>query len=208
MARLASGDRSAAFTLSEHYGNRVLSVVRRQLNHLNYGPVDGGDLRALVLDACMALAEVAGAWRPGGATPWNWAEGRIRAVVNSWVGVHTSTLDDDRAREIADDACAAACHEPDLDAMFARLAHETPIVSLVRDAAREARVDDAAFLLVVNYRIHQDQGDPSPAHTLAAQHGLTPETVRQRVSRTRKRMRAVIETDERFAELADLAMVA
>lgn len=206
MARLASGDDAAIFTLHQFYGNRIVSVVRRQLQHLNYGPVDGGDLAELVLDACIALSEVAGGWRPGGAQPWNWAAGRIRTIVNRWVGIYTSPLDG--KPDVADDASYAAAVDPDLDEVFARLAEDTPIVSLVRSAAQAAKLDEAAFFMLVDYRIHQDQGDPSPAHTLAARHGLTPEAVRQRVSRGRKRLRDVIASDERYAPIADLALVA
>lgn len=206
MTRLASGDNAAIFTLHEYYGHRIVGVIRRQLQHLNYGPIDGEDLATLVLDACIALSEVAGGWRPGAAQPWNWAAHRIAAVVNRWVGNYASSLEGQH--DVADETTYAPCVEPDLDQVFARLAQDTPIVSLVRSAAREAKLDEPAFFLLVDYRIHQDQGDPSPAHTLAARHGLTPEAVRQRVSRGRKRLRDVIASDERYAPIADLALVA
>lgn len=208
MSRLAAGDPAAIFALNEHHGHRIVGVVRRQLTHLGYGPIDGADLSDLVLDACMALADVATAWRPGGAAPWNWAEGRIRAIVNGWVGVYADSIDDDHARQLVDDRLAAASDEPDLDATFRDLVERVPIVSMVRDAARIARLDDAGLLLLVDYRIHQHQGDPSPAHTLAARHGVTPEALRQRVSRCRRRLRQVIQSDERFAPIADLDLVA
>lgn len=208
MSRLAAGDRAAIFALNEHHGHRIVGVIRRQLSRIGFGNLDGEDLNGLVLDACMELAPIAGAWRPGGAAPWNWAEGRIRNIVNGWVGVYADSIDDDHARQLIDDGLAAASQEPDLEATYRDLLEKVPIVSKVHDAARMARLDDAALLLIVEYRIHQNQGDPSPAHTIAARHGVSPEAVRQRVSRSRRRLREVIRSDPRFAEIADLDLVA
>lgn len=208
MARLAAGDRAAIFTLNVHHGHRIVGVIRRHLHHIGFGPVAGEDLNDLVLDSCIALADVAGAWRPGGAAPWNWAEHRIRNIVNGWVGVYADSIDDDRARQLIDEGLTAACDEPDLDVTYRALVESTPIVSKVHAAARSARLDDDQFLLMVEYRIHQRQGDPSPARTLAARHGVTPEVVRQRVSRSRRRLRAVITSDPQFADIADLDLVA
>ncbi len=208
MARLVAGDTAAVFTLVEHHGHRVAGVVRRQLRRCGVDEIAKDDLQSLVLDAAMELLHVAPAWKPGGALPWWWAEGRIRAVVNGWVGVHADNLDD-HVEAIEDgEAFHAASDEAEIAETFARLVDEVPLVGLVAEAAREARIDELILLCLLDYRVQQDQGDPSPAHTLAPRYGVTPDALRQRVSRGRKRLRAVVDTDPRFAPIADFVLVA
>ncbi len=208
MARLAAGDTAAVFTLAEHHGHRVAGVVRRQLTRCGADQVGRDDLQSLVLDACIELGHVAAAWRPGGALPWWWAEGRIRAVVNGWVGVHADSLDDHLSWVEADERPLARSVEDSVAETFARLVAEVPLVGLVAEAARAANVDDVALVCLLDYSIQQDQGDPSPAHTLAERYGVTPETLRKRISRGRSRLKKVVAADPRFAALADFALVA
>src|SRR3546814_20522165 len=74
---------------------------------------------------------------------------------------------------------------------------------LVADAARAAKVDDVALVCLLDYQIQQVQGDPSPAHTLAERYGTSPEALRKRICRGRRRLRHVVKTDPRFAALSD-----
>jgi hypothetical protein len=208
MARLAAGDSAAIFALAEHHGHRVAGVVRRQLRTCGMEVVHPDDLQSLVLDACMELHAVAAAWRPGGALPWWWAEGRIRGVVNRWVGIHADALDEHWSQAERELEPAAPSTEDSLAEAFARLVAEDPRVELVAEAARAARVDDVALVCLLDYRIQQGQGDPSPAHTLAERYGTTPDAMRQRICRGRRRLRQVVATDPRFAVLADLELVA
>ena len=208
VARLVAGDTAAVFTLVEHHGHRVAGVVRRQLRRCGVDEIAKDDLQSLVLDAAMELLQVAPAWKPGGALPWWWAEGRIRAVVNGWVGVHADNFDD-HIESIEDgEVFHAATDEDEIAETFARLVDEVPLVGLVAEAAREARIDELILLCLLDYRVQQDQGDPSPAHTLAPRYGVSPDALRQRVSRGRKRLRAVVDTDPRFAPIADFVLVA
>lgn len=206
MARMAEGDPAAVFALATHHGARIGGVVRRHLRACGVDRIAKDDLDGLVLDSCMVLRDVAAAWRPGRALPWWWAEGRIRTVVSSWVGVHADPLDD-RWIPPDDDVPAPAGDEP-VAATFARLVAEVPLVGLVAEACRAARVDDVALVCLLDYCMQQHQGDPSPAHTLAGRYGVTPETLRKRISRDRARLRAIVRSEERFADLADLALVA
>ncbi len=207
MARLAAGDTAAVFTLAEHHGSRIAGVVRRHLRHCGVDRIAPEDLDGLVIDSCLALADVAGAWRHGGALPWWWASGRILGVVAEWVGVHADALDDRFDLEEARTAPAPTDDE-DIAATFARLVDEVPIVGLVAEACRVARVEEAALFCLLEYRIQKDQGDPSPAHTLAPRYGVTPEALRQRVSRNTRRLRRVVAAEPRFAPLADFVLVA
>lgn len=206
MARLVAGDDAAVFGLVEHHGHRVAGVIRRQLRRCGVERVGADDLQSLVLDACLALRDVAPGWRPGGALPWWWAEGRIRAVVNQWVGIHADPLDD--RDDCVDIIPPAPSDEPSIADTFARLVEQEPLVGLVAEAARVAQLDDTALVCLLDYQIQQDQGDPSPAHTLAERYGVSPQTLRQRVSRGRRRLQHVVRTDPRFAALAGFELVA
>lgn len=208
MARLVEGDVAAVFTLHEHHGHRVAGVVRRQLRRCGVDRIAPDDLGGLVLDACMELVAVAPSWRPGGALPWWWAEGRIRAVVNGWVDVHADDLDDHVSSIEADEEAPAPAEEAAIHETFARLVDEVPLVGLVAEAARVAEVDHLSLCCLLDYSIQRDQGDPSPAHTLAPRYGVSPDALRQRVSRTRRRLRAVVDDDPRFVPLAGFALVA
>ena len=208
MGRLVDGDTAAVFTLAEHHGHRIAGVIRRQLRRCGVDVVGADDLRSLVLDACMELREVAGGWKPGGALPWWWAEGRIRSLVNLWVGVHADPIDD-HWNDVEDEVSGAApSAEDSVAATFARLVEEVPLVGLVAEAAQAARVDDVSLVCLLDYCIQQDQGDPSPAHTLADRYGISPEAMRQRICRGRRRLRHVVTTDPRFAALAEFELVA
>lgn len=208
MSRLAAGDTAAVFALAEHHGHRVAGVIRRQLRTCGVDAVGPDDLQSLVLDACMELHALAPAWRPGGALPWWWAERRIRALVSRWVGIHADPLDEHRSQAEGELGPAAPSAEDSLAEAFARLVAEDPRVQLVAEAARAALVDDVALVCLLDYRVQQVQGDPSPAHTLAARYGTTPDAMRQRICRGRNRLRKVVATDPRFAALADLELVA
>jgi len=208
MARLAGGDAAAVFALAEHHGARIAGVVRRHLRACGVEATTPEEVQGLVLDACMELRTVAPAWRPGGALPWWWAERRIRVLVARWVGVHADPLDERGEGAAVPEPPPAPSREGSLADAFARLVEEDPRVRLVAEAARVARVDDVALLCLLDYRVQQDQGDPSPAHTLAPRYGVSPEALRQRISRGRRRLREVVRTDPRFAALADFELVA
>lgn len=210
MARLAAGDPAAIFSLHEHHGHRVAQVVRKQLQACGVVDIRRDDLTGLVLDACMALQQVAAGWRPDGAQPWWWAEGRIRSVVNGWVGVHADSLDDHWSSVDVAEPAVAGVSSPDesIAVTFARLVNEVPIVGLVAEAAAAARVGEAALLCMIDYAVQQRQGDPSPAHTLAPRYGVSPQTMRKRISRDRARIRVVVADNPRFAALADFMLVA
>jgi hypothetical protein len=206
MARLAQGDGSAACSLALEFSGSIGAAVRTHLADLGVHDVDREELDELVLDVCLMLGDVAGAWRAdGGASPWQWAWHRVRRVVSGWVGQHSDALDD-ALLEIEAPAEAAGS-EPDVEALFEHLARVLPAVALVREGlVAVASARDRALLLEVG--VQAVLGDPSPAVTVAAERGMTPEAVRQAVSRTRRRLRTLAEDDERFAVLADLPLAA
>lgn len=206
MGRLAAGETGAAFVLAHEFGGSIGAAVRAHLAELGVHDLDREDLDSLVIDVCAMLADLAAAWRPdGGAAPWQWAWHRVRQVVSGFVGQHTDALDD----TLVDGAAPAAApgDEPDLLRVLDGLSGEWPLLALVREAlGLVASARDQAILLEVG--VQQALGDPSPAVTVAAEFGLEPATVRQAVSRTRRRLQALAVEDERFAPLADLALAA
>ena len=206
MQRLAAGDGSAVVSLAMEFSGSIGAAVRSHLGELGVHDVERDELDDLVLDVCLMLADVASAWRAdGGASPWQWAWHRVRGVVSGWVGQHADALDDAVMEWEAPPEAPTA--EEDLEVTFARLAALVPAVAVVRDGlASVASARDQAILLEVG--VQAVLGDPSPAVTVAADRGMSPEAVRQAVSRTRRRLRHLARDDERYAALADLPLAA
>jgi len=206
MARLAAGDGRAAFLLAGEFSGPIGAAVRAHLADLGIHDVDRDELDPLVIDVCIMLAGVAGAWRAdGGAAPWQWAYHRVRQVVSGFVGQHADTLDEALLDRPAPPE--AAGHEPDVMDLLDGLAHDWPLVALVREGLElVASARDRAILLEV--AVQSELGDPSPSITVAAMRQMTPAAVRKVVSRTRHRLHGLATDDERFAPLADLPLAA
>jgi hypothetical protein len=206
MTRLAAGDGTAAFAMAMEFSSGIGAAVRDHLADLGVNDPDREEVDDLVLDVCVMLADVAGGWRAdGGASPWQWAWHRVRGLVSGWVGQHADPLDDTLLDQEAPPEAPGS--EEDLDAVFSRLAAVLPAVALVRDGlASVASSRDQAILLEVG--VQAVLGDPSPAVTVAADRGMSPDAVRQAVSRTRRRLRHLAQDDERYAVLAELPLAA
>ena len=206
MAQLASGEGRAACALAFEFSGPIGSAVRAHLADLGIHDVERDELDSLVIDVCIMLADVAGAWRAdGGAAPWQWAYHRVRQVVSRFVGQHADALDE----AVLDCAAppGAAGVEPDLMAVLDGLAGDWPLVALVREGLElVASARDRAILLEV--AVQTELGDPSPSITVAAMREMTPAAVRKVVSRTRHRLHGLAIDDERFAPLADLPLAA
>ena len=59
----------------------------------------------------------------------------------------------------------------------------------------------------IESRIQKCCGDPSPAHTVAALFDLTPENARQIDCRVRRRLKGLVATDKRFADLDEVEWI-
>jgi hypothetical protein len=207
MTAMADGDQAAPIMLYTEFGDHVAGAVRRELTHLHHTDITAEDLDGLVIDACLALADCAAAWRPGGgALPWNWAARRIGALASAWVGVYADPYDPAVHDQPADAQVQVLDGDvEDLD-VLAGLGHSHPLCALLAEAlARVATPRDQA--LVVGVRVQQSLGDPSPAVTLADQWGLRPEAVRQAVKRATDRLRVLAASDEHYAPLARLPLL-
>jgi hypothetical protein len=79
---------------------------------------------------------------------------------------------------------------------------------LLHDALDRAAVSPTDRELTLQYAAEQGSGNRSPATTVAAMFDLRDAAVRQRVHRSKRRLRAVAASEQRFAPLADLPLLA
>jgi hypothetical protein len=211
MERIVAGDQAAIFTLYLEFGGHVAALMRRQLKHLTADHAADEDVEAMVIDACLALADVAGGWRPeGGALPWNWAIARLRPIATQWVGQYSdeidTVLDDELAGSELVDPNHGTLHANDVE-LLTELASCHEGCALVLEALeRVASERDRA--IVLELRVQSANGDAAPAVTIANRHGLSAAAVRQVACRVRSRLRQLAADEARFASLADLALVA
>lgn len=212
MARMAAGEAAAVFELYDEFGARLAAVMRAHLGAVGVRGAAREEVDGLVMDACLELFACAGAWRTdGGALPWTWAASRLRGLAARWVGIHADELDEG-AFDDGGEAGAAGpapwsgdegsayevlCDAGRHHALAALLLDGLGLVGSPRDQA-----------ILLELRLQAELGDPSPSHTVAAGLGATPDAVRQVSSRMRRRLRRLADSDERFAPLADLPLVA
>lgn len=211
MARMAAGDTVAAFELYDEFGARLAAVMRRHLAAVGVTAATRDEVDGLVIDACLELLACSGAWRAdGGALPWTWASARLRGLAVRHVGLHADGLDEAGAEPDvagAGSAVAWSGDEGSAAEVLAEAADHHPLAALLLDGlARVGSARDQAILLEL--RLQAELGDPSPSHTVAAGLGASPDAVRQVSSRLRRRLRRLAESEERFAPLADLPLVA
>lgn len=211
MAAITGGDDAAAITLAMEFRQELAGAVRAAALRLGVG-LEADELNGLVLEAALAIGEVAGGWRDdGGALPWNWGRARIRNVVAHHVGVFAERLEPDHldnrpSRPAVEAWQGDAADDRQPHRVLERLADHHVDVARVRDVA--ARVGEVDLDLLLEFRMQQSQGDPSPAVTIARARGLRPETVRKRVSRYCHRARQVIAADPALADLASVPLFA
>ena len=203
MRHLAEGDAASIWMFYEEFGRDVLGAVRAQAAARRFA-LSADDLDAVTLDACLAIAEEACAWRhDAGALPWVWAGRRIAAIVNDHIGMHTRILDDS-ATEIV--GGAATLDDRDAIALLEALAGRNPLCLVLRQALSlvASPVNQA---LLLEYQTQLAQGDGAPSHTIAERYGLTPSAVRKRVQRTRERLRVAAAGDPALRAVGELALV-
>ncbi len=204
------GDPAAVVPLFLEFGHHVRVIVEYEARR-HRRSVEAADLDDLVFDACLAIARQAGSWTPsGGALPWNWARRRINELVAtalapspgrlpaSWDAEDVSTAPDAWTGRADDDGSCA----PHLRALAER---DRRCALLLRAIDEAIGSDDADVWL--RYRVQQQSGDPHAAETVGRELGLTAPAVRQRASRARRRVAALVERDPHLAALHDLPLL-
>jgi hypothetical protein len=204
MARMAAQDASAAFDLYEEFGPVIRRVVRGHLADLGTHAPSAADLDGLTLDAVMALLDAAPSGRhDGGAMPWTWAERRLRSLCQRHIGQWADVLSDDH-----DGPAGPAVDHQDHDDMdhLARVATDDETIQLLLEGlALTSTARDAQLFIAL--KAQAAAGDPSPSVTVAAEHAMKPDAVRQAARRTRVKLVELAEKDKRFAPLADLPLL-
>lgn len=208
MADLAAGDGAALFTLREVFRPELTRAVR-SVASTRGARLSADDVDELITEVALVLATLAGSWNPEfRVPPWVWARHRVMGVVDNHVGQWTRPLElvDQGVLEQADPA-ASSSEEPWVVEVVEQVAAEHPGVALLWDAVQRvaSERDRMVFFEVL---VQHSLGDRSAAVTVGAMVGLSPEAVRQQVGRIRRRIRELAANEPRFAELADLAIVA
>lgn len=210
MARLAAGDEAAVVTLYERFGGQIAGAVQAVARR-RPGRIDRDDLDGLVYEVCEELRVVAPAWSPdGGALPWVWARHRVANVVDRVLGQVTEVFDEGRLAELDDRPVEGAEHAVDgtmLDALE-RLAPDMASAGLLAQALDEAALSPRDRELVLQYAYEKHSGNASPAATVGPVFDMREPSVRQAARRARERLLRLAATDERFAPLADLPLLA
>jgi hypothetical protein len=208
MRAMADGDAAAVVHLHQEFFGPMAAVVRVELRRHHVFHIDPDDLNGLVLDVCFALSSCARAWNPDGALPWQWARPRVAAVVSSWVGQFAESFDPDRhGGGTVTVAEPWSGDEPSMLELLDDLALRHPALGLLREAlGLVGSLRDQELLIA--YVAQQQAGDTSPAFTLAATFNVSPEVVRQAVSRMRRGLRDLAASDDRYEILSGLALMA
>ena len=206
MEAIAGGDRAAVISLYDEFGSYITGAVRRHLRRFGGDNVDVAEVDGLVMDVCLDLSTRAASWDPdGGATPWQWADRRVGAMVSGYVGQYADELD--AAHDDIESAQAPVDDGADVVELLDRVASMSGEAALLAEGLGlvASERDRSVF---VEAKLQAAMGDRSPASTLAAVTGLKPAAVRQIVHRVRERLVALATADARFGPLLELAILA
>ena len=166
MAAMAT-DPAAVFALTNEFHPELARTVR-SLMRMDGRELTPEDTNDLVMDAALALTEVAGSWRPDGALPWTWAKARIRSTIRATmfgprpVDPHDIAIADIvEADSDEGSRPGGQAEEPDwrgaLIAVATQHRHGNVVMKVLMEDISERNC--AVFL---QYLVQQDMGDPEP----------------------------------------------
>jgi hypothetical protein len=209
MQRLAEGDEAAVVTLYERFGGPIAAAVHRVAAARGVR-LRRDDVAGAVLEVCFELGRVAGAWSPdGGALPWVWAHHRVANVVDHELGQWTEPLDDARLPDVAEPALRPRrSHDAPVWPAFERIVADHESARLLREALDRTGVSQRDRELWLEYMCEKATGNPAPATTLGPVYAMKESAVRQAARRVRRRVRSLATSDEQFAALIDLPLLA
>jgi hypothetical protein len=213
MDRLAQGDEAAVVALYERFRGRIAGAVQ-QVAAVRGTRLRPDDLEGVVVEVCFELARVAGAWSPdGGALPWVWARRRVANVVDRELGQPTELLDERQLAHVADDPgpgpdTGAPARDVPMWPVLERIATDHQGARLLLDALERSGTSRRDRELWLEYVCEKAVGNPAPATTVGPVFAMKESTVRQAARRVRQRVRRLATTDERYAPLAGLPVLA
>ena len=201
-------DETGIVSLYLEFGAEIGGVIRFLVNRRGGAHLEEDEVDGLVFDACVVLGRLAGAWRPdGGALPWRWARRRLESMVCERIGPLTTPLVREEQLGAAEADVTAVLDAIDVSTTLCSLSGSDERCALLLEAIG-ASVSPADAEVLLRLRVQLDSGDPSPSHTVADELGFNPPAVRQRASRARRRLAAVIASEPRYAPIADIALLA
>jgi hypothetical protein len=214
MDRLAQGDEAAVVALYERFRGRIAGAVQR-VAAIRGARLRTDDLEGVVVEVCFELARVAGAWSPdGGALPWVWARHRVANVVDRELGQWTEPLDEQQLSHVVDDAApdpdseSAPARDVPMWPVLERIAADHHGARLLLDALERSGISRRDRELWLEYVCEKAVGNPAPATTVGPVFAMKESTVRQAARRVRQRVHRLATTDERYAALAGLPVLA
>jgi hypothetical protein len=213
MDRLAQGDEAAVVALYERFRGRIAGAVQ-QVAAIRGARLRPDDLEGVVVEVCFELARVAGAWSPdGGALPWVWARHRVANVVDRELGQWSEPLDEQQLAHVVDDAAppdsgSAPAGDAPMWPVLERIAADHHGARLLLDALERVGISRRDRELWLEYVCEKAVGNPAPATTVGPVFAMKESTVRQAARRVRQRVRCLATTDERYAPLAALPVLA
>lgn len=211
MERLGAGDEAAVVTLYERYGGPIAAAVQRVARQRRR-TLDRDDLDGMVFEVCDELATIAHRWSPdGGALPWVWARHRVANVVDRVLGQWCEPLDDQRALTAEVVAAPVPVTGRTRASMLDALGSLVPDLAsarLLAEALDHERISARDRELWLEYAFEKHSGNASPAATVAPVFGMKEVSVRQAARRARQRLVHLAASNERFAPLADLPLLA
>lgn len=210
MAAMAAGDTVALGALYEEFGDPIRAAVRKELARLGVAHVDAAEVDGLALDVCTDLYRRAKSWDPArGVAPWTWAALRVRSIVGGYVGQFADPLPEGGPADAGPEPAVlppAGRDDENVLVTLGRLAEVRSELRLLEEAlGRVSRPGQQEILFEV--RMQANQGDPSPAVTIARARALRPDSVRQTCKRVIDRVSGLAATDPHFAPLAALPLL-
>ena len=199
MAALAAGDLAALWSFHETYEAKLRAVVLANVRSMHRPDIvrDSERIDSLTADAAMVIFDRAAGWKPGGAKPWNWAARAIRSMIAAEIGHRQVELGNDDSLD-GEAGSAPVMSDADLtiEGIVALAPELEPFVHVWRSVS-SARDQEAAWL----FRVQKDTGDPSPAHTVADEFGISPANARKIHQRHFEKVSEVVASEERFESL-------
>jgi len=183
MARLAAGERGAVWELHDLAEASLARIVRGEARRIDFR-ITSEDVIDLTLDAAVALADLAPAWKPDGALPWVWAHHRITALVHRHVGTFTRELDDAHL-DIEAPLPLPAMDDP--REVLRAVARRHPAAHAL-DRRLTATVTERDAQIWLGVQMERASGNRSPAVTVAVDHDMRPDAVRKVVQRVGQRL--------------------
>ena len=182
MADIVAGVDGATWRLHELAEPSLRRMLRAEVRRVGAW-ISDDDVYELTLDAAMALAHHAAAWKPGMAMPWVWARYRIYGLVHDHLGTFTRELEDDMLE--AEPVPAGGQVEEPLAVLRSLAARHEAAQRLEERLVAVSERDADIFL---RFQIEKAGGNRAPAVTVAADHDMRPDAVRKVVQRVTERI--------------------